>query len=196
MDPEGCTRRKRHKLKRRIYSNLGPNYCWHIDGYDKLKPDGFATHGCIDGYSRKVLWLKLDCTNNDPVVIGRYYMETVKEYGGCPQKVRTDYGTESGLVAAPQSYFMDNNLAHIYGTSPHNQRIEGWWSYLRKHRTTWWINVFKDLAEQQVYTIGNDLQVECLWFCFSNVVQQDLTHGQRPLEHSLYQRVKPRYRQG
>ncbi|PFX34815.1 RNA-directed DNA polymerase from mobile element jockey [Stylophora pistillata] len=174
MDPEGCARRKRHKLKRRVYSYPGPNYCWHIDGYDKLKPDGFAIHGCIDGHSRKVLWLKLDRTNNDPVVIGRCYMETVKEYGGCPQKVRTDCGTENGLEAAAQSYFMDKNLAHIYGTSPHNQRIEGWWSYLRKHKTTWWINFFKDLAEQQVYTIGNDLQMECLWFCFSNVVQQDL----------------------
>ena len=33
----------------------GPNYAWHIDGYDKLKPYGFALHGCIDGYSRKIL---------------------------------------------------------------------------------------------------------------------------------------------
>ena len=23
---------------------------WHLDGYDKLKPYGFAIHGCIDGY--------------------------------------------------------------------------------------------------------------------------------------------------
>ena len=22
---------------------------WHLDGYDKLKPYGFAIHGCIDG---------------------------------------------------------------------------------------------------------------------------------------------------
>ena len=41
MDREGCERRRRQKL----YTNPGPNYCWHIDGYDKLKPDGFAIQG-------------------------------------------------------------------------------------------------------------------------------------------------------
>ena len=50
MDTEGCERRRRRKLKRRVYTNPGPNYCWHIDGYDKLKPDGFPVHGCIDGH--------------------------------------------------------------------------------------------------------------------------------------------------
>ena len=174
MDPEGCERRQRRKLKRRVYTNPGPNYCWHIDGYDKLKPDGFPIHGCIDGYSRKIIWLRLDRTNNNPVVIGRYYMDAVKEYGGCPMKVRTDYGTENGLVAAAQCYFIGNDLAHIYGTSPHNQRIEGWWSYLKQHLSTWWMNFFKDLLEQQVFTTGNELQMECLWFSFSGLIQQDL----------------------
>ena len=32
---------------------------WHIDGWDKLKPYGFAVHGAMDGYSRKLLWLKV-----------------------------------------------------------------------------------------------------------------------------------------
>jgi hypothetical protein len=57
LDPEGCEMRKQHKLKRRVYQNPGPNAVWHADGYDKLKPYGFAIHGCIDGWSRKVLWL-------------------------------------------------------------------------------------------------------------------------------------------
>ena len=68
MDPEGCDRRRRRKLKRKVYTNPGPNHCWHIDGYDKLKPDG---------YNRKIIWLRLDRTNNNPVVIARYYMEDV-----------------------------------------------------------------------------------------------------------------------
>ena len=33
-DPEGTEMRKRHRLKRRVYVNPGPNYAWHIDGYD------------------------------------------------------------------------------------------------------------------------------------------------------------------
>lgn len=28
----------------------GPNYIWHIDGYDKLSPYGLPIHGCVDGW--------------------------------------------------------------------------------------------------------------------------------------------------
>ena len=78
------------------------------------------------------------------------------------------------MVAAAQCYFVNDPQAHIYGTPPHNQRIEGWWSYLRRSRMTWWMNFFKDLIEQAVFTPGNQLQIECLWFCFSSIIQQDL----------------------
>ena len=59
MDPEGTESRRRHRLRRRVYSNPALNYAWHIDGHDKLKPFTFAIHDAIDGYSRKVLWLKV-----------------------------------------------------------------------------------------------------------------------------------------
>ena len=36
------------------------------------------------------------------------------------------------------------------------------------------MNFFKDLMEQAVFTPGNQLQIECLWFCFSSIIQQDL----------------------
>ena len=54
IDPEGMEARKRHKLKRRIYTVPGPNYMWHTDNHDKLKRFGFAIYGCIDGFSKKV----------------------------------------------------------------------------------------------------------------------------------------------
>ena len=47
LDPEGCEERRTHQLKRRVYVNPGPNFCWHLDGYDKLEPYGFPFHGCI-----------------------------------------------------------------------------------------------------------------------------------------------------
>ena len=54
LDPDGSVNRSKRKLKRRQYQNQEPNLC----GYDKLKPFGFPIHGCIDGYSRKIMWLK------------------------------------------------------------------------------------------------------------------------------------------
>ena len=56
-DPDGMSRRKWRKLRRRKYFSAGPNYSWHIDGHDKLKPFGFSLHRCIDGFSRRLIWL-------------------------------------------------------------------------------------------------------------------------------------------
>lgn len=36
LDPEGVTRRKQGKLKRRVYYAGGPNESWCYDGHDKL----------------------------------------------------------------------------------------------------------------------------------------------------------------
>eukprot|EP00112_Aurelia_sp_Birch-Aquarium-sp1_P014494 Seg3133.2 transcript_id=Seg3133.2/GoldUCD/mRNA.D3Y31 product="hypothetical protein" protein_id=Seg3133.2/GoldUCD/D3Y31 len=173
-DPDGCAERSRRRLKRRVYINQGPNAVWHIDGYDKLKPYGFPIHGCINGYSRKILWLFVSRSNNDPVVIGNAYLEAVKEFNGCPLKVRSDLGTENGLVATAQGFFRNDLSAHIYGSSPHNQRIEGWWSFLRRNRSSWWINLLKDTLELGVFSTCNVLEMECLWFCFAKLIQRDL----------------------
>ena len=55
LDPEGVTLRSGQKLRRRTYRSQGLNLIWHIDGYDKLKSFGFAIHGVIHEYSRKIL---------------------------------------------------------------------------------------------------------------------------------------------
>ena len=63
LDPDGVERRSKHRLKRRKYQSKGPNYIWHIDEYDKLKPFGYCIHGAIDGYSRRILWLEVGSSN-------------------------------------------------------------------------------------------------------------------------------------
>ena len=65
LDHAGVDARRRRTLRRRLYYSKGPNWVWHLDGYDKLKPFGFEIHGCIDGYSR-VLWLNIIRSNKDP----------------------------------------------------------------------------------------------------------------------------------
>ena len=78
-DPEGLKKRFGNRLKKRVYKNPGPNYCWHEDGYDKIKQFGFAIHGCIDGCSRKIIWLEVSNTNNDPKVIASYFLNAIKK---------------------------------------------------------------------------------------------------------------------
>ena len=69
LDPVGSKLRKTHGLQRRAYLNPGPNFCWHIDGYDKLKSYGFFHTWSIDGISRCILWLKVTKSNNDPRIV-------------------------------------------------------------------------------------------------------------------------------
>lgn len=68
LDPSGIENCSRHRFVRRAYHSVGPNKVWHVDGYDKLKPFGVAISGCIDGFSRKIMWLKCGRSNNDTIL--------------------------------------------------------------------------------------------------------------------------------
>ena len=181
IDPDGTEQRKHHRLQRRAYKSPGLNQCWHVDSYDKLKPYGFAIHGAIDGYSCRMLWLKVTRTNNNPAVIAKFYHDCIEELGGCPRILTTDPGTENVHIAALQCYLRGSSAddlagekSHRYVVSTANQRIECWWSSLRRSRTSWWINFFKDLSDNGVYINGDTYHDECLWFCFNEILQQDL----------------------
>ena len=74
VDTEGVSMRKKKTIKRRTYETNRPVDVFHIDGNDKLKRFGFAIHGCIDGFSRKLIWLFVSTTNNDPFVVANFYL--------------------------------------------------------------------------------------------------------------------------
>ena len=116
----------------------------------KLKPFGFSVSGAIDGYSRKVLWLKVLRSSNSPSVIGGTYLGCVKEMEGCPIKLVTDLGTENVLAAAMQTFFRQDIDAHPYVPSPRNQRIESWWLFFCKTRGNWWKHFFLHLETEGV----------------------------------------------
>ena len=52
IDLERSDSWRRHRLRRSIYRNPGPNYACHIDGKDMLKLFDFAIHDAIDDYSK------------------------------------------------------------------------------------------------------------------------------------------------
>ena len=110
MDPEGTRFRQARRLKRRNHTNPGPIYCWHADRYDELKPYGLPIHGCIDGFSRRVMWLKLEMTNNDPKVIGKLFKDAITEAGGCPSILRTDRGMENGIMSSSPCFLTEQSL--------------------------------------------------------------------------------------
>lgn len=97
LDPEGVEMRARYTLHQRVYCVPGPNFAWNTDKYDKRKPFGFSIHGCVDGYSRKVLWFELGTTNNKSQVINRYFLKAVKKFCCVPSLVTLDNSTENRM---------------------------------------------------------------------------------------------------
>ncbi|KAL3855745.1 hypothetical protein ACJMK2_032374 [Sinanodonta woodiana] len=174
LDKNGVERRKKRRLRRRQYITKGPNYVWHIDGYDKLTPYGIGIHGCIDGFSRKILWLHAGITNRRPEVVASYFVDTVEKFHGCPVKVRGDPGTENGMLAAMQMAFHNSENAFIYGTSHANQRIERWWGILRQCKADFWIDHFKTLESDGHLVRGNQIHLLCLQFVYIPLIQNHL----------------------
>ena len=181
LDPVGVQARSSKRLRRREYRAKGPNYIWHIDGYDKLKPFGFCIHGGIDGYSRRILWLEVGCTNNNPKIIANYFTDCIRQIGGVPRIVRADAGTENISVAGIQRFLrsgtedaFSGEKSFLYGRSVSNQRIEAWWSFLKKSNASWWIDFFKDMRDEGVFCDHDPIHIDCLRFCFMPLMQQEL----------------------
>ena len=105
IDPEGVERHKRRRLKRRRYVTPGPNFLWHVDGWDKLAPFGIFIHGAIDGFSRRILWLEVNATNKNPRVIAAHYLGAVQQLEGVPRRMRCDRGTENSIIGTLQQFF-------------------------------------------------------------------------------------------
>ncbi|KAJ8299484.1 hypothetical protein KUTeg_023544, partial [Tegillarca granosa] len=167
LDPKGMQNRQRKRLKRRQYLCPGPNFVWHVDSYDKLKPFGIAINGCIDGYSRCVIWLEAATTNSNPRVIANYYINSVRKKGGCPKRIRSDLGTENGYIADMQKFLrrdhgdtFSGEKSFLYGKSTHNQRIE-WFGgcFGKKWGSILWI------------CLRNKNLIQ---FCFLKIIQADL----------------------
>ena len=50
------------------------------------------------------MWLEVASTNNDPSIVAKYFLDTIKQIKGSPSIVRADYGTENVKVAGIQRF--------------------------------------------------------------------------------------------
>ena len=177
LDPESVNTRRRRRLQRRQYRGVGPNFTWHLDSYDKLKPYGICINGCIDGFSRKIIWLEAYHNSSNPRLIAGYFIKAVMRQDGCPRRVRADRGTENGTVRDLQTFLRRNHQdgladdkSFVYGQSVANQRIESWWCIFRKENVQFWMNIFQELKDNDEFD-GNFLDKNLIQFCFMRIIQ-------------------------
>ena len=120
LDPVCVDARQRRTLRRRLYYSKSPNWVLHLDGYDKVKPFGFDIHGCIDGYSRRILWLNVLRSNKDPKEACNLFINYLTVMKGVPRKIVADRGTENVFVGGSQRFLRRN----------HKDDLAGHWSFL------------------------------------------------------------------
>ena len=119
-----------------------------------------------------------------------YYANYIEQLEGVPHKIRADRGVENAYVAGiqrfPRRSHNDESAGYssfIFGKSTSNQRIEAWWSLLRRNRLNWWMNYFKDLHDQGLYDDSNPTHVQCLKFCFYSILQDELDETRHYWNH-------------
>ena len=171
---------EKKRLHPRKYISKGPTYIWHIDGHDKLKPFDVSLHGCIDGFSRKLIWLKVGLSNKNPDAIAHYYLDAISELGGVPHIIKADDGTEHALIEPIHIYLRSINEeegienAFSITTSPQNQRIEAYWSILQRDRLGWWKRFLKALSGNEMLDTSDPVILDCVRFSFIDLIRHEL----------------------
>uniref|UniRef100_K1QD53 Uncharacterized protein n=1 Tax=Magallana gigas TaxID=29159 RepID=K1QD53_MAGGI len=91
-----------------------------------LDPEGVSLR-----FSRRILWLRVARTNNNPKVVASYFLDYVEEIAGVPRCIRIDAGTENGHIEDMQKAFrwndddaMAGDKSVIIGSSTSNQEVD------------------------------------------------------------------------
>lgn len=133
----------------------------HIDGNHKLVRWRMVFHGCVDGYSRTIIYLQ--CLNNNRASsVLSLFQQGVSDFG-LPSRVRSDHGRENIEVAR----FMLNSRglnrrSMIMGRSVHNQRIERLWAELNRVVSYYFSDLFTFMENEDILDSLCDLNLFCL----------------------------------
>jgi hypothetical protein len=61
---------------------VGVNHFWVMGKHDKWKHFGLFWHGCLDGFTGKILWLVVWWNNSNPKFVCAQYFDAVRNIGG------------------------------------------------------------------------------------------------------------------
>ena len=167
LDPENRALRWGCVISRRVYHVPWPNSLWHLDGHHSLIRWGLVIHGWIDGFSRRIIFLK--CSNNTYATsVQELFLKAVEADGGLwPSRVRVDKGVENVLVCETMVNFcVEGRGSFIAGPSTRNQRIERLWREVFRCVELFFYYLFYALEQKGLLDVNNNLHLFILHFVF------------------------------
>ena len=130
-------------------------------------------HGCVDGYSRTLMFLEAS-NNNRKETVATYFRDAVHLYG-LPSRIRVDSGGENNdMCTMMESLRGPNRGSAIRGTSVHNQRVERSWLDMWKGVTNLYYSVFNFLESRGTLNVDDNNSMWALHYTFLPRIKRDL----------------------
>ena len=175
VDPQHTALRWGALVSRRKYFVPWPNSLWHIDGHHSLIRWKFVIHGCCDGKSRKIMFLRCSTNNLAETVLNLFNSAINDNHGLWPSRIRVDYGVENVLVC-------DEMVAHqgegrgsfIAGASTSNQRIERLWRDVFRCVCQFFYYTFYAMEQTVILDVENPIHMFALHLVFNGRINTAL----------------------
>ena len=185
VDPINRANRWGQRIQRRPYSVPHPNFLWHIDTNMKLRHWRMCIHGCVDGFSRAIIYLVVNNNNRATTVLGCFQQATLE--WGHPSRVRADKGGENVAVGDFMIWFRgDNRGSFLTGPSVRNTRIERLWRDVAECVVCVFSSLFLFMEANLILDPGSDADIYALHYVFLPRIQRLLNRFvQRFNVHSI-----------
>ena len=137
----------------------------HIDSHHKLIRWRLVIHGCIDGYSRLIIYLHC-CNKNKAETVKAQFLRSISTFFW-PRCVRSDHGMENIEVAREMlKKFGTSSKPFLTGLSVHNQRIERLWKDVLHYVLHYYIDLFYFMEANEILDPLNEVHLLALQLVF------------------------------
>ncbi|XP_057697765.1 uncharacterized protein LOC130919236 isoform X2 [Corythoichthys intestinalis] len=158
---------------RRTFSVPSPKSLMHIDTNHKLVRYNIVIFGGIDGYSRKIMYLRAS-NNNLASTTMAFFREAVEMFG-IPLRVQGDHCVENVDVARFMfSVRGTGRSSFIAGKSSHNQRMERLWRDVFSTVTSRFHDTLHQLEEEGHLDLSSNLHIFSCHYAFIPLIQRQL----------------------
>ena len=175
VDPQNTALRRGVLVSRRTYHVPWPNSLWHLDGHHSLIRWKIVIHGCIDGFSRRIIFLRSNSNNLAETVLELFLAAVQSDGNLWPSRIRVDKGVENVLVCdAMVQARGDGRGSFIAGPSTHNQRIERLWRDVFRCVAHLYYYVFYAMEYSGVLDVTNATHLFTLHLIFIPLINKAL----------------------